>query len=209
MLIEASGIADRFGRDFIDATVRGRGLLGEVIFVAVAAAAMSVGLPRQVPSFFGGYAFGFGLGVVLALAATVLGAIVSFFSARFLSRRVFRSGDAGSLGRIGAFLSRETFRAAILLRLLPVGHNLGTNIAAGVSGVRLWPFLAGSAVGYLPQTAIFALMGSGVTVEPTLRVAIAVALFVVSSLIGLHLALRYRALASDGSAEDGPGPDAP
>jgi uncharacterized membrane protein YdjX (TVP38/TMEM64 family) len=208
MAIEATGVADRFGRDFIDDTVRGQGLAGELIFVVVAAAAMSVGLPRQVPSFFGGYAFGLGLGVALALVATVLGAIVSFFSARFLSRHVFGVGDARTLGRLGAFLSRETFRAAILLRLLPVGHNLGTNIAAGISGVRLGPFLAGSALGYLPQTAIFALMGSGVTVAPTARVVIGVVLFVASSLIGVHLALRYRALASDDGVpepEDGRG----
>jgi uncharacterized membrane protein YdjX (TVP38/TMEM64 family) len=194
MALEASGIADRFGQEWVDREIRGQGLRGEFLFVVVAAAAMSVGLPRQVPSFFGGYAFGFGLGVALALVATIMGAIASFLYARFLSRRVFGARDGRSLGRIGAFLSRETFRAAILLRLLPVGHNLGTNIAAGVSGVRLLPFLAGSALGYMPQTVIFALMGSGVTVEPTLRVAIGVGLFVASSLIGLHLALKYRAL---------------
>ncbi|MEJ0045470.1 MAG: hypothetical protein WDN04_04535 [Rhodospirillales bacterium] len=40
------------------------------------------------------------------------------------------------------------------------------NLAAGVASVRPGAFLAGSLLGYVPQTAIFALLGSGVQGRP-------------------------------------------
>ncbi|MFT5539807.1 MAG: putative membrane protein YdjX (TVP38/TMEM64 family), partial [Alphaproteobacteria bacterium] len=84
------------------------------------------------------------------------------------------------------------FSTALLIRLLPVGSNLLTNLAAGVSGVRAVPFVAGSTLGYVPQTLIFALVGSGLHIEPALRIGASVVLFVVSGMLGVYLFRRYR-----------------
>jgi uncharacterized membrane protein YdjX (TVP38/TMEM64 family) len=81
---------------------------------------------------------------------------------------------------------------ATLIRLLPVGSNVLTNLVAGVSSVPLLPFLAGSLVGYLPQTVIFVLLGSGIHVQPVWRTVVSVALFVVSGLLGVVLYRRVR-----------------
>ncbi len=88
---------------------------------------------------------------------------------------------------------------AMLIRLLPVGSNVITNLLAGVSSVPLLPFLAGSLIGYLPQTVIFVLLGSGVNVQPVWRTAASVALFVASGLLGVVLYRRMR----QGKAFDG------
>jgi uncharacterized membrane protein YdjX (TVP38/TMEM64 family) len=81
----------------------------------------------------------------------------------------------------------------VLIRLLPVGNNLITNLLAGVSSAPLVSFLAGSLIGYLPQTVIFVLLGSGIHVQPVWSTAISVALFVASGLLGAFLYRRMRA----------------
>ncbi len=158
---------------------------------------MSVGLPRQVPAFFGGYAFGLGLGIPLALAATLAGATASFLYARLISRRVFGRRAGTALGRIGAFLSRETFRAAIVLRLLPCRaqprdqHRRRRLRGAAAAVPRRLGRGLPAADGNLRADGQRRHGGA------SLRVAIGIGLFVASSLIGLHLALAYRGLGPD------------
>jgi uncharacterized membrane protein YdjX (TVP38/TMEM64 family) len=76
---------------------------------------------------------------------------------------------------------------ALLVRLLPLGSNWMINIAAGVSSVRKWPFFLGSALGYVPQMLIFSLVGSGTRVDQFWQVAIAMALLVLATVLGMVL----------------------
>ena len=77
-----------------------------------------------------------------------------------------------------------------MLRLLPVGNNVLLNVAAGVSGVSAGWFLVGSAIGYLPQTIVFALLGGGTRFDRRLELALAAGLFLASALVGLALYRR-------------------
>jgi uncharacterized membrane protein YdjX (TVP38/TMEM64 family) len=160
-----------------------------------------VGLPRQLFSFLGGYAFGFWFGTLLAVVGTGLGLVFSFNAARLLGRRVVAKILGRRLGRINDFLRQDPLSTTIVVRFFPVGNNLVLNILAGVSSIPLLPFLAGSLVGYTPPTAIFALFGSGVGVGTQWRVILSVCLFVVSSLLGYRLYCRYR-LAPEEAPED-------
>jgi uncharacterized membrane protein YdjX (TVP38/TMEM64 family) len=90
-------------------------------------------------------------------------------------------------------LAGSPFNATLALRLLPVGNNLALNLLAGMAAIGLVPFLAASAIGYLPQTVVFALLGKGVRVDGAWQLALAVALFVVSAAIGFLLLRRHRA----------------
>jgi uncharacterized membrane protein YdjX (TVP38/TMEM64 family) len=80
----------------------------------------------------------------------------------------------------------------LVIRCLPVGNNLLTNLAAGVSNIPAATFIGGSFIGYIPQTLIFALLGSGVRVDPVWRTTISGLLFAVSTLLGWMLYRRYR-----------------
>ncbi len=177
---------------WIDRTVRGQGLRGEIIFVAMAALAMAVGLPRQVFAFLGGYAFGFVSGTLLALLATLFGCMLSFYYARGLARDLMKRRFARRIAQVDAFLGQRPFNMTLVIRLLPVGSNLLTNLVAGVSHTAALPFFAGSVLGFLPQTLIFALAGSGVTVDPSLRLSVAAVLFVISALLGARLYRQHR-----------------
>ena len=61
-----------------------------------------------------------------------------------------------------------------------------------MSGVRAVPFFTGSVLGYVPQTVIFVLLGSGIHLDPAWTTGVSVALFVASGALGVYLFRRYR-----------------
>lgn len=209
-LIKVTGLYGLFDEGWIDREIRGHGLNGQLLFVGLGAVLTALGFPRQAVSFLGGYAFGFALGSALALAAAGLGCILAFTYARLMGRSLVRDRFGPRVRRLDNFLHDNPFSMALLIRLLPVGSNALTNLAAGVSGIGALPFVAGSVIGYVPQTVIFALLGSGIHLDPSLRIGASVVLFVASGMLGVYLFRRYRTsraldddVALDGAAGDG------
>jgi uncharacterized membrane protein YdjX (TVP38/TMEM64 family) len=190
--IESGAFGEVLSKDWIDTSVRGKGTGGEALFLCVAGLATALALPRHLVSFLGGYAFGVGLGTLLALAGTALGCLLTFFYARVIGRPLVSARLGARVQRIEDFLAAHPFWMTVLIRLLPVGNNFATNLAAGVSRVPALAFFLGSLLGYIPQTLVFALAGSGVDVGAAWRIGIAVALFLVSGIIGAWLYRRYR-----------------
>lgn len=185
------------GTDWVDRYVRDEGIWGELVFIAVGAAVTAVGLPRQTIAFLGGYAFGAALGTLLALAATLAGCVAAYGWARLLGRDWAERRLAGRFGHrlrpLRDVLADSPFGATLALRLLPVGNNLALNTLAGMAGLRVLPFLAGSALGYLPQTLVFALLGKGIRVEGAWQLGLSVVLLAVSMAVGFWLMRRHRA----------------
>jgi uncharacterized membrane protein YdjX (TVP38/TMEM64 family) len=190
--VRASGLGQIFDTDWADHFVKGQGLHGRLLFLALAAAFTGVGLPRQVVSFIGGYAFGILPGTLLALAGTLLGCCGTFFYARWLGQGTVNRRFAGRIAKINAVLSSNPFLMTLIIRFLPVGSNVLTNLVAGVSRIPASWFLLGSLLGFIPQTFIFALLGSGVRVDATTQTVLAVVLFVLSVLLGWKLYRKYR-----------------
>ena len=187
-LVETGVLSKRF----VDTAVAGHGLSGYLTFLGIGALATALGFPRQVVAFLGGHAFGVVLGTSLALAATVAGCAATFTYARVFARSIVARRFAGRVRQFDEFLGLHPFQMTMIVRLLPVGNNALTGMLAGVSRVRVAPFLAGSAVGYLPQTVAFALAGGGTTLAPALEIALAAALFVASALLGISLYRKHR-----------------
>jgi len=186
------GLADALDTKWLEAEVVGQGWSGELMFIALGAALTAIGLPRQLVAFGGGYAFGLAEGTAAALAAQILGCALAFFYARLLGRGLVRNRFGPRLRRVDEFLRGNPFTMTLLIRFLPVGSNLITNLAAGVSSVPGGAFLAGSLIGYLPQTVIFALLGTGIQVDPAFRISLSILLFVLSGLLGAYLFRRMR-----------------
>ena len=191
-VLEEGLLMDFLSEDWIDSEVRGKGVSGELLFLAVGGFATAVAVPRHVISFLGGYAFGFGLGSALAVVATVIGCLVDFFYARVIGRPLLAERFGARVRRIEDFLAANPFSMTLLVRLLPVGNNFATSIAAGVSRVPARPFLLGSFIGYIPQTLVFSLAGSGIEMGARYRIGLAVLFFVVSGAIGIWLYRCYR-----------------
>ncbi|WP_237181159.1 TVP38/TMEM64 family protein [Roseomonas haemaphysalidis] len=181
-------------------------LWGETAFLVIATLACAAGVPRQAVAFLGAYAFGAWIGGGLSLLAQVVGCAMAVGWAALLGRGWAERRLAGRFGRhlraLRDVLVASPFNTTLALRLLPIGNNLALNLLAGLSGIPLLAFLAASAVGYLPQTVIFALAGSGVAVDRQWQIVLAVVLFGVSALLGLWMLRRHRAGRAMEQAQD-------
>ncbi len=171
------------------------GIRGPALFLVLATALTAIGLPRQIPAFVAGYAFGPWYGVAIALVSQLLACSADFIWARAVGRAFVRRRFGAMLGRVDAALAAQPFIATLTLRLLPVGSNILLNLAAGLSSVRALPFLAASGIGFIPQTVIFALIGRGSAPSHSYVLAVGVVMFMLSALLGILLFRKTRSLA--------------
>lgn len=190
-LFHSSDLGGSINEAWIDARVRDNGLQGILLFLMMGGIFTAIGLPRQIIAFLAGYAFGIVMGTLFGALAALLGCVLSFTYARSLGQGLLQPRLRGRAERFDRFVRHHPFSMTVLLRLLPVGSNLVINLAAGVSSIRAIPFFAGSVVGYLPQTLVFALVGSGVRVDPALNLSLAIALFLASGALGVWLYRRF------------------
>ena len=191
-LFHTSDLGNSVNEAWIDARVRGHGVNGALLFLLMGGVLTAIGLPRQIIAFLAGYAFSVGLGTLLGALAALLGCMLSFGYARFFGRGLLRVRLGERAGRFDRFIHDHPFSMTVLIRLLPAGSNLLTNLAAGISSIRPAYFFAASLLGYLPQTLVFALVGSGVHIAPALKLALAIGLFLVSGILGVWLYRRFR-----------------
>lgn len=183
-------------RQWLLGQVQGHGAAGVLFFVGVTALSTGLGVPRQITAFLGGYAFGWLWGTLLATLGTAIGCATDFTVARYLGRDLVLSRFARRAAKLDAFLRTGPFRTSLAIRLLPVGHNLLTSVAAGVTSIPAAPFILGSAAGYIPQNLVFALFGSGVNAQSglgqALSLGLSIALLAASAWLGMSVYRAYK-----------------
>lgn len=177
--------------------VLGRGPTSVLVFIVFTTLFTAVGLPRQLTAFLGGMVFGWLAGSVLCTLGYGLGCWLASGYARLMGREVVSRLFGKRVAAVDAFLCRSPFRMSLAVRLFPLGSNLATNLAAGVSSIPLVPFVLGSGLGAYPQSLVFALFGGGLSAESDLgmyvSVGVSVALLVASTWLGVSLYRRHRA----------------
>jgi len=200
-LAKTTGVGDMLqNTQWFNDHVLGNGPLSVLIFLGVGAFFTAVGLPRQLIGFLGGFAFGTLGGTVLATLGSGLGCALAAGYARWGGREFVARKLGHRILRLDGFLRHKPFKTALAIRFFPLGSNVLTNLAAGVSSIPLVPFILGSTLGYIPQNFIFALFGAGMKKESTLGVALSVGmgivLFAVSIWIGMAVYRSYKAEAT-------------
>ena len=178
---------DQFGAWLDDA-----GFAGMLVFVLVGIATTSIGLPRQLLAFVGGFSYGVLVGVPLSLLSAIIGCLATvLFSRRFL-QTLISNRYPRFIGTLDKLVAKDAFLKILILRLQPFGTNLITNVCAGFTRIRLRTFLAASLIGYVPQMLVFALMGSGVRVASGARMGVSILLLLISVALGFYLYRRHR-----------------
>jgi len=147
----------------------------------------SIGLPRQVAAFSGGYIFGTLYGTLLATSAATLGCLITLYVAKTFFRKRVLSSYSEKLNHVTHFFEKNTFSKALVIRLLPAGSNFLTNVLAGIANVKIAPYVTGTCVGFIPQMLIFALLGAGVKVGEQQQIIVSVCLFCIALLLGYLL----------------------
>ncbi|WP_298216618.1 TVP38/TMEM64 family protein [Acidocella sp.] len=170
------------------------GWRGQSVYLFLATLFVAIGLPRQIPAFAAGYAFGPWYGTTIALVAQCLACSLDFIWARAVAQDFCRRKFGARLAWVDRTLARHPFTATLMLRLMPVGNNLLLNLAAGLTSVRLLPFLTASAIGFIPQTLVFALLGKGSAPDHAHLLWLGIGTFAASALLGLLLLRRNRSI---------------
>ena len=104
-------------------------------------------------------ALGAGWGVAYGLYGSVLGAVVLFGIGRVLGRKPLEQLDIKALNKPLALVRQSGLPGLILLRNLPVAPYSVANLVLGASGIRLWVYTLGTALGILPSLVFIAAVG--------------------------------------------------
>ncbi len=171
---------------------------GAALLVGAGGAMVAAGLPRQVLAFAGGYAFGAIPGAGLSLLGQLLGCVLDYIAARSLGAGLVRHLLARPTGqRVHRLLAAHPFTATLTLRLLPISSNVMLNVLAGAARLGPTAFFSATLLGYLPQTIVFALLGSGTQVGRAAQLVIGGVLFAAASGLGVVLFRRARQIGGD------------
>lgn len=171
--------------------LEGQGVSGWLLLFGGGVLATSLGAPRQLLAFIAGIAYGTLPAVLLSVMAATLGCTLTVLvSRRFLAERI-QERYPQKIEQLQRLLRRDLIMKILILRLQPLGTNMLTNVCAGVARIPLAPFLLASAVGYVPQMVVFALLGAGVRVGSEVRMMVSGVLLLLALLLAAILYRRH------------------
>lgn len=137
------------------------GVESALAFTAAYAVCTLAFVPKPVLNAAAGALFGITWGLGLAVLGTTAGAALAFVLGRALGRDALRSLlPARALAAMDRQLGAHGFRSVLLMRLVPGVPFAAGNYSAAVSGTRTVPFLTATALGVVPNTAVYVVAGS-------------------------------------------------
>ncbi|WP_160112604.1 TVP38/TMEM64 family protein [Salicibibacter kimchii] len=151
-------------RDYIE----GFGIFAPLLFLLLSGLRPIFFVPASIVGFTGGLLFGLWGGAVLAIIGSLLAAALGYIMAQYLGGRwVEKKMEGGRLLVFKNQLLRYGFYYVLFLRLIPM---LSFDLISYVCGFAQTPFLKyimATAIGVLPGTMIFTLMGTSVAAGDT------------------------------------------
>lgn len=149
-------------RAAIESFVAARYALAIATFVVAYVAAVALSFPgASILTITGGVLFGWFAGALSAMLGATTGATVVFLIARgACGETILRR--AGPLAcKLAQGFRADAFSYLLFLRLVPVFPFWLVNLAPAVVGVRLVTFVSATALGIIPATFAYALVGEG------------------------------------------------
>ena len=146
----------------ISAMVERAGSLGMLAYVAAVVIMELVWLPRAWGLLVGGALFGPLLGTGLSIVGDLAGGVLCYALARGAAHQwvegvLARHPRASRVTQLLAH--RRGASTMAFLRVCPVAHYTLVSYAAGVTGVRPAPYVLGTAVGILPASILYPMLG--------------------------------------------------
>jgi uncharacterized membrane protein YdjX (TVP38/TMEM64 family) len=152
----------RSQRETLQGLVAGHPLTAPLAYVLLYAAATALSLPGAIfLTLGGGFLFGTWLGGGLAVAGATLGAVGIFLIARTALGSALRNRAGPWLRRMEAGFREDAFSYLLVLRLVPLFPFWLVNLVPAMLGVPLSTFAAGTLIGIIPATFVYAGVGNG------------------------------------------------
>lgn len=148
--------------DALQSWFEGRGAAGILLFVLAYVIGTLFFLPVWLLTVVAGAIFGLVGGFAISMVAAMAGALSAFLVARYAIReRVRRYFSRNSLLRaVDKALRKAGWKAVALLRLSPLVPFTVQNYFFGATQLKLRHFVAGTALGIIPGTALEIFIGS-------------------------------------------------
>ncbi|RBY97542.1 TVP38/TMEM64 family protein [Blastococcus sp. TF02-8] len=177
-------------RTWLDAT----GPAAWLLMIVGLGLALATPLPRSVLSVLVGAVAGFPLGLAIVVVGSALGGLVGYAASRCLGRAALVQVAGRRLGPMEELLRRRGFLAVVTARVMPMMPFMAVSFAAGLTGVRLAPYTAGTVVGLLPGSILYVAIGSSTALVDWSTPSVTSAFVVVVAVIvaGVTLAWRRR-----------------
>jgi uncharacterized membrane protein YdjX (TVP38/TMEM64 family) len=140
------------------AAVERTGWWAPVLAVAGSALLVSAMVPRTLLAAAGGVLFGPVAGAAYVLIGAAIGATVAFAVGRWLGRDFLLARRRGAM--IDRWVAGRGTLGVLTLRLLPIAPFGLVSYAFGATGVSFRAYLAGTSIGMLPSTVIYASLGA-------------------------------------------------
>ena len=155
-------------------------------------------LPASLMTGLAGAAFGRGWGTLAALTGATLRASTEFLVARLLGREVVAKLLKGKVAALDQKIGQNSFKAVLLIRLIPNLPFDVQNYGLGFSQVKFLPYVAGSFLGMLPGCFAFVYLGESLT-NPKQLWKLGLAILLIIGLMVATSAWKRRQVASTGS----------
>ncbi|CCH87032.1 Conserved membrane protein of unknown function; putative SNARE domain [Modestobacter italicus] len=133
--------------------------------VAVVGVSLALQTPvsRSAISVLLGAVVGFPAGLAVALSGGLLGGLAGFALSRWLGREAVARLAGARLAALDRRVGARGFASVLAARMAPVAPFMVVSYAAGLSSVRLLPYLLGTALGLVPWSVLYVGIGTSVT----------------------------------------------
>jgi len=149
-------------RAAIDGFVRENYPLAIAAFIGAYVLVAALSIPGAVfLTMAGGILFGWLAGGLAAIVGATIGATAIFLIARSACGEFALRRAGSAAAKLAQGFRADAFHYLLFLRLVPVFPFWLVNLAAALVGVRLRTFVAATALGIIPGTFAYALVGAG------------------------------------------------
>lgn len=152
----------RDNRAWLLAHVRESAALAAAVYMLAYVAVVAFSLPGgAVMTIAGGFLFGQVLGTVYVVIAATIGATILFVAARTAFGELLRARAGPFLQRMEAGFRENALSYLLVLRLIPAFPFFIVNLVPAFLGVPIGVYVAGTFLGIIPGTFVYATVGAG------------------------------------------------
>ena len=149
-------------RELLRGLVHGNLIFAVAVFAVLYVAVVALSLPGAAAmSIAGGFLFGWMVSVPVTVIAATIGATIVFQIVKTSLGAALAERAGPMVQRLSQGFAEDAFNYLLFLRLAPVFPFFIVNAVAGLCRVRLNTFILATAIGIVPGSIAFALLGAG------------------------------------------------
>ncbi len=149
-------------RDFLKRAVQEAFWPTLIVYGLTYIIAIALSLPGgAILTITGGFLFGQMIGTISVVMCATLGATLLFIIARYSAHDLMKEKAGPWLQKLSAGFQKNAFSYLLMLRLVPLFPFFVVNLVPALLNVRLYTFVAATAVGIIPGTFVYISVGVG------------------------------------------------